>query len=312
MVLVLPAPKGRLPWTNNDSDLANYMFLMATGNETLPAHDQFVLTKISLTGCGLSIVGALLSVFLVCYVPMKSDGLFSIGNMCLALLASQLAFAGAENAFPTQVMCKISAAVLHYLFLTFHCWALAYSVHLMMKLCRVLPGLRWKRRCILVAIGWVAPIVVVALTAVVDAPPTTGTAYQRGCDGDHAVYAVSSGHQARGGHQQGKHLVMTVFSLLPVSSVPWLLGLSSPTAVVMQYLFVILNSAQGLFIFLLHMLLSTQIRSLLRNRMNEGEPRQGEEIKMSKSGSTGPSHDITESSIVNVGCGMKNITSRRG
>lgn len=34
---------------------------------------------------------------------IRSDGLFSIGNLCFALLSAQLAFAGAENAFPVQV-----------------------------------------------------------------------------------------------------------------------------------------------------------------------------------------------------------------
>nr|KAG5685649.1 hypothetical protein BaRGS_020891 [Batillaria attramentaria] len=182
-------------------------------------------------------------------------------------------------------MCKISAAVLHYLFLTFHCWALAYSVT--------------SHDEVVSRAAWVA-----VEAALYSRRHRLGGSDRR---------CRFNGCRRRTSYDGDRlHLVMTVFSLLPVSSVPWLLGLSSPTAVVMQYLFVILNSAQGLFIFLLHMLLSTQIRSLLRNRMNEGEPRQGEEIKMSKSGSTGPSHDITESSIVNVGCGMKNITSRRG
>ncbi|KAK7105224.1 hypothetical protein V1264_016631 [Littorina saxatilis] len=163
-----------MPWKNNDSDMANYLFLMQTGNETLGDRDLFVLTKITLTGSGLSIVGGLLSIFLVCYVPMRSDGLFAIGNMCIALMSAQLAFAGAENAFPTQVMCKISASIIHYLFLCLHCWALSYSVHLIMKLCRVLPGLRWKRRCILTTIGWVIPIVIVAITAVIDSDSYNG------------------------------------------------------------------------------------------------------------------------------------------
>ena len=38
--------------------------------------------------------------------------------------------------FYCQVMCKISAAVQHYLFLAVHCWALAYSLHLIVKVTR--------------------------------------------------------------------------------------------------------------------------------------------------------------------------------
>ncbi|XP_025100315.1 adhesion G-protein coupled receptor D1-like [Pomacea canaliculata] len=326
-----------MPWANNNSDLANYMFLMTTDNLSLSARDEYILTKISLAGCGLSIVGSLLSVFLICYVPIRSDGLFSIGNLCFALLSAQLAFAGAENAFPVQVMCKISAAILHYLFLTFHCWALAYSIHLVMKLFHVLPGLRWKRRCILVAVGWVAPVIIVAVTAVIDAD-----SYEAG-----RLCWLSEKTNARWAFvgpvtfimivnfavmilmlgmrylldtkreymplKKLKHMAAIVCTLWPVSSLPWAFGLARSNDRLPMYIFVVLNSGQGLFIFLFHMLLSAQIRSLLRTRMNgEGEPPAGNEMHMSKSGSTGPSNDATESSIVNVGCGMKNIASRRG
>ncbi|XP_076457507.1 adhesion G-protein coupled receptor D1-like [Babylonia areolata] len=312
------------------------MFLMQTGNITVGTRDLFVLTKLTLTGCGLSIVGALLSLFLVCYVPMRSDGLFSIGNMCVALISAQLSFAGAENAFPTLVMCKISAAILHYLFLTFHCWALAYSLHLVMKLCRVLPGQRGKRRCLLMTVGWVVPLIVVALTAVVDSDCYRGDALCWLNGQTKARWAfigpviciavVNAAVMALmlfmrylldtkrdvTTKRKIRHLLGTVASLLPVSSLPWLFGLAPSGQIAWQYMFVIINSAQGLWIFILHMMLSSQIRSLLRTRVQgEGEGK-GEEMQMSKTGSTGGSNDLTESSIVNVGCGMKNITSRRG
>ncbi|BFZ14017.1 hypothetical protein BsWGS_17056 [Bradybaena similaris] len=120
----------------------------------------------TLVGIGLSVVGGLLSVFLICYVPIRSDGLFAVGNLCVALLGAQLAFAGAENAFPQKIMCKISTASIHYLFLCVHCWALAFFLHLLLKLTRVLHGKRAKRRFLLVSIGWVVPMVIVATTAV--------------------------------------------------------------------------------------------------------------------------------------------------
>ena len=42
---------------------------------------------------------------------MRSDGLFSISNMCTALLSAQLAFAGAENAFPAMVSVRFMSAI---------------------------------------------------------------------------------------------------------------------------------------------------------------------------------------------------------
>ncbi|GFO08017.1 Egf-like module-containing mucin-like hormone receptor-like 4, partial [Plakobranchus ocellatus] len=120
------------PWAN-DSDLANYGFLMQMYEYQFPAKVEFVLVRMTLVGVGLSVVGGLLSVFLVCYVPVRSDALFSICNMCIALIGAQLAFAGAENSFPEKIMCKFSTASLHYLFLSLHCWAMAFSLHLVMK-----------------------------------------------------------------------------------------------------------------------------------------------------------------------------------
>ena len=53
------------------------MMMMLLCVPQLGREDLFALTKITLTGCGLSIVGSLLCVFLACYVPWVITPLLS-------------------------------------------------------------------------------------------------------------------------------------------------------------------------------------------------------------------------------------------
>ncbi|KAH9492849.1 Adhesion G protein-coupled receptor L3 [Bulinus truncatus] len=321
-----------MPWLN-DSDLANYGFLMQTHVYVFPPAIEYILVRITLVGIGLSVVGSLLSVFLICYVPIRSDALFSVCNMCIALIGAQLAFAGAENAFPQKIMCKVSTASLHYLFLAVHTWSFAFSIHMLLKLFRILHGKRTKRRFILVGVGWMAPMIVVATTAVV-----AGDGY--GDDklcwlsvDNGSVWAfvgpvcfISSVNllvlflvllvQYRHDSKKDlpiltrfRNMLSTTVTQLPVTNVTWLLGLVPAAYVAFQYLFVLLNASQGMMIFTCHMLCSSQIRNLLKTRLHGVTPPDGpKNDEMTKSDSTGNTQSLE---MDTVGEGMRAIAVSR-
>ena len=282
----------------------------------MPPDIEYILVRLTLIGIGLSIIGGLLSVFLVCYVPLRSDGLFSICNMCVALVGAQLAFAGAENAFPTKLLCKISTASLHFLFSAVHFWSLSFSVHLIMKLLRVLQNQRFRKRLILVSLGWLGPVVVVAVTAVVSGADfgnhracwLTGSESQWAFIGPvcaisgvnvvvlGVVVAVQYKHDSRkemSGVRKMKNLAMTILTQLPVTNVTWLLGLVPPTYVAFQCLFVMVNASQGMVIFACHMMCSSQIRAMFEKR-HQGTIETGDnrEQDVSKTGSTGHTQSV--------------------
>ncbi|CAL1542318.1 unnamed protein product [Lymnaea stagnalis] len=322
-----------MPWSN-DSDLANYGFLMQTQVYEFPATIEYILVRITLVGIGLSVVGGLLSVFLICYVPIRSDALFSVCNMCIALIGAQLAFAGAENAFPQKIMCKVSTASLHYLFLAMHTWSLAFSLHLLLKLFRFLHGKRTKRRFILVVVGWVLPMIVVATTAVV-----AGDGYgdERLCwlsVDNGSVWAfvgpvcfISSVNllvlllvimvQYRHDTKKAlsvfiriRNLLSTIITQLPVTNAFWLLGLIPGHYVGFQYLFVLLNASQGMIIFTCHMLCSSQIRALLKTKLHGVPSPDGQKHDMSKSDSTGNTQSL-EMDVVGEGLRTISVSKKR-
>uniref|UniRef100_A0A2C9LL57 G-protein coupled receptors family 2 profile 2 domain-containing protein n=1 Tax=Biomphalaria glabrata TaxID=6526 RepID=A0A2C9LL57_BIOGL len=237
--------------------------------------------------------------------------------MCIALIGAQLAFAGAENIFPEKIMCKVSTASLHYLFLAVHTWSLAFSIHMLLKLFRFLHGKRTKRRFILASVGWVGPIIVVATTAVV-----AGDGY-----GDERLCCLSVDNgsvwafvgpvcficsvnllvlflvllvQYR--HDSKKalppitrlgNLLTTIITQLPVTNVTWLFGVVPAKFVAFQYLFVMLNASQGMIIFTCHMMCSSQIRNLLKTRFHGVPPPDGaKNEELTKSDSTGNTQSL--------------------
>ncbi|XP_067675305.1 adhesion G-protein coupled receptor D1-like isoform X1 [Haliotis asinina] len=276
-----------LSWVNQ-SNKANYFFLMQVGNYSSTDSIDYNLVRITLTGCGLSMVGTMLSLFLICFLPLKSDGLFVVGNQCFALLIAQLSFIAAENSFPMKVMCKLSTSVLHYFFLTIHFWSLAYSLYLIIKAKRWNITQAYRVRTLFMVVGWLAPAFIVAVTAVI-----RGDTY-----GNDSLCWLSRHKMTRWAFvgpvvvilfvnfaimiammltrlvldvnkgvsllKKIKHQFLTAASLIPVLSLTWVFGV--PSAALNTgfiYMFVIFNSSQGFWLFLGHMIGSQQIRSLL-------------------------------------------------
>ncbi|XP_050399886.1 adhesion G protein-coupled receptor L4 isoform X1 [Patella vulgata] len=308
-------------WTNNHSNVANYMFLMQSSNYTVSASDEHYLVRITLTGCGLSLVGCIICLFLICFLPrQKGDGPFIVANLCSALLTAQLAFIGAENAYPTRTWCKGATAVLHYLYLTIHFWSLCFSLHLMMKLLGILQTEKSKRRLMLMCIGWFLPTIIVGMTAVLrgdtygkdqlcwlTAEKNTRLAFLG------PVYFIMTVNFivtiimfiARLAHDSRKHVplfkrlrhqLMTFITLVPVLSLTWVFGLSPASNMVSQYLFVIINSSQGLWILLGHMMFSTPIKALLLTKVMGEQPKPKKKEAEDSESSDEVSEDLTATS----------------
>ncbi|ESP00598.1 hypothetical protein LOTGIDRAFT_157878 [Lottia gigantea] len=274
-------------WLNH-SNVANYMFLMQSSNYTVSSTDEHYLVRITLTGCGLSLVGCIMTLFIICFLPrQKGDGPFIVGNLATAILLSQLSFIGAENAYPTKTWCKVATAILHYLFLSIHFWSLCFALHLMMKLIGVLQTEKSKRRLLHVTTGWLLPTFIVGLTAIIRGD-TYGTEVICWLTAVHKtrwaflgpIYAIMMINFsvtiimliARALHDNRKlvpcmkrikHLLLTFTTLVPVLSLTWVFGLASSNNMFSQYLFVMINSSQGLWILVGHMMFSSPVKALL-------------------------------------------------
>ncbi|XP_064598695.1 adhesion G-protein coupled receptor D1-like [Liolophura sinensis] len=145
-----------------------YGFLMHMGNVTLDASVEDALMRITMVGCGLSVMGVMLTIFLVCFLPLRSDSMFIVANIAVSLLCSQTCYLGIENSYPDNTMCRMAAGVLHYFFLCFHFWMLVYGVHLFLKMRLGNRSPNWQRRYMYVLTGWLLPLLIVLICALVN------------------------------------------------------------------------------------------------------------------------------------------------
>ncbi|XP_076113004.1 adhesion G-protein coupled receptor D1-like isoform X2 [Mytilus galloprovincialis] len=276
--------------------MANYLFLMELGNKTVTDGDNANLIKLTVTGCGFSFVGTMLSLCLICFLPVGNDSTFILTNLCISLVTSQLAFIAAENAYPEKGMCTSATVVIQYLFLVVHFCSFSYGIHLCSKLKNF--GDIKKKRPVIVFMCWGAPLIISLLTVSL-----------RGADfGKGALCWLPTEHGTRWAFlgpvmiiqiinwcvfllmmatrfsldiKRGESLpniikqqCLTGVSLLSVLGLTWTLGFivtfGSPK--VMAYVFVFLASTQGMLLFFCHVLTNNQVRKVLCVKMKPRDP----------------------------------------
>ncbi|XP_033754109.1 adhesion G-protein coupled receptor D1-like isoform X1 [Pecten maximus] len=277
--------------------MANYMFLMEWENNTLTEWDEHNMIKMTVTGCGFSFVGLMLTLCLLCFLPLANDGLYIITNMCISMVAAQLAFIGSENTYPEKLLCKTATSILHYLFLCVHFSSLCFGVHLMTKLkAEHMMNKSLKRTWILLTC-WGAPGVIVAITSVIrgDTYGTNKLCWLATAYGtkwaflgpvmviqliNGAIFVIMMLTRMGADSKKGcspveviKQQVMTAISLIPCLGLMWSLGFAVTfgTSKTVQYLFVVLAALQGLLIFLGHIMTHKQVRKSLCVKMNPSE-----------------------------------------
>ncbi|KAJ8302549.1 hypothetical protein KUTeg_018945 [Tegillarca granosa] len=237
----------------------------------LSESDEDKMIKLTVTGCGFSFVGTMLTLCLLCFLPVGSDGMFILSNMSVSLLSAQIAFIGAENSNPNGMVCKSSTAILHYLFLCLQFSSLRYALHLIGKLKPHNLIDKSQKKFTIILFVWGLPFLVVAITAIL-----RGDTY-----GKDELCWLSNEHGTRWAFlgpvviiqiinwivfimmlitrmvvdlkKNGNFLlaakkqVLTACSLIPVLGLTWSLGFSVTTgrSMILQYLFVFFTSTQA-------------------------------------------------------------------
>ncbi|XP_078338615.1 adhesion G-protein coupled receptor D1-like isoform X2 [Crassostrea virginica] len=269
--------------------MASYTFLMDVGNVSLTDSEVTSLVKISVTGSGFSLVGTMLSLCLICFLPVTSDGMFILINMNISLIGAQLALIGAENSFESKMVCKTATAVIHYFFLTLQFCSLSFGLHLLSKLKSPRFLEKFHKRVIVLAICWLPSMIVVGLTATLRGDtygsgtlcwltPDQGTRWAF-VGPTLAIQLVNLNifglimvtrfamdiKRNYGLRRVLKNQVLTAISLVPVLGLMWTLGLATTFGVgkSVQYLFVAFCSTQGMWIFLGHVMTNGHVRRLL-------------------------------------------------
>ncbi|KHN75537.1 Latrophilin-3 [Toxocara canis] len=256
---------------------------------TLGPESAAALNIITIVGCVLSIICLLLS-FLVftCFRSLWNVRNTIHRNLCLCLLIAELTFVVGIDRTENKAVCASIAVILHYFFLASFCWMLLEGYQLYLMLIQVFEPDNVK---ILLYFLWAYgfPAIIVAVSAGV-AWPSYGTPNYCWINVDtptiwafvgpitvviianivflavalKVVMSVKSRDRTRVERMAG--WLKGSGTLLCLLGVTWIFGYAmivSKAEAVFAYIFTILNCIQGVFIFVLHVLLNEKVRATL-------------------------------------------------
>uniref|UniRef100_A0A8C6SD37 Uncharacterized protein n=1 Tax=Neogobius melanostomus TaxID=47308 RepID=A0A8C6SD37_9GOBI len=304
--------------TTNFAVLMNYL-----ESEWSP-EEELILTKLTFIGCGASLCALVvtLMLFTVLDIP-KSDRTSIHKNLFIALICAQVILLCSGSAIHNKVACTLVAALLHLFFMAAFSWMLVEGLLLWSKVVAVnLSEDRHMKYYYL--IGWGLPALIVTITLASASGKYSADGYcwlsvQTGVIWGFAgpvifiimvnvlvltrvvVITISTAKRrsillamgvspAEQAYEQIRAAVKAVLVLLPILGLTWLFGILVPFSIVMAYIFIILNSLQGLFIFLIYGVYNTEVRSTV-NRIKERR----KALNFSNGASSRPSSSMTSS-----------------
>ncbi|XP_059923849.1 adhesion G-protein coupled receptor D2 isoform X1 [Gadus macrocephalus] len=284
------------------SHTTNFAILMNYMESKWSDEDEAILTKLTFIGSGASLCALVvtLMLFTVLDIP-RSDRTSIHKNLFVALICAQVVLLCSGSALHHKVACTVVAALLHLCFMAAFSWMLVEGLLLWSKVVAVNLSedrhmkyyylIGWGLPALIVTItlassrgrysadghcwlsvqngviwGFAGPVIfiilvnIMVLTRVVVI--TISTAKRRSIM---LVMGTSTVEQA---YEQIRAAVKAVLVLLPILGLTWLCGVLVPFSIAMAYVFVLLNSLQGLFIFLIYGVYNTEVRSTV-NRIRE-------------------------------------------
>nr|XP_032639146.1 adhesion G protein-coupled receptor E1 isoform X2 [Chelonoidis abingdonii] len=275
--------------------VSNLAVLMASGEITA----GFPLFLISHVGLALSLLCLFLAIltFLLCRSIRNVNTSIHL-HLCLCLFLADLLFLTAVDSPSHQLACAIIAGLLHYLFLACFAWMFLEAVVLFLTV-RNLGVVNYfsthsPKIWHLSLFGYSFPALVVAVSAAV---MPKGYGRQENCwlsmekgfiwsflgpvcviIGINSVLfaltlwmlqrKLSSLNTEVSTLKDTRLLTFKAIAQVFILGCTWIFGLLQvgPAATVMAYLFTVVNSLQGVFIFLVHCLLSRQVREEYKRR----------------------------------------------
>ncbi|KAM9115043.1 adhesion G protein-coupled receptor E3-like isoform 2-T2 [Pangshura tecta] len=275
--------------------VSNLAVLMASGEITA----DFPLFLISQVGLALSLLCLFLAIltFLLCRSIRNVNTSIHL-QLCLCLFLADLLFLTAVDNLSHQLACALIAGLLHYLFLACFAWMFLEAVMLFLTV-RNLGVVNYfsthsPKMRLLSLFGYGFPALVVAISATV---MPEGYGRQENCwlrmekgfiwsflgpvcviIGINSVLfgltlwilqrKLSSLNAEVSTLKDTRLLTFKAIAQVFILGCTWIFGLLQvgPAATVMAYLFTIVNSLQGAFIFLVHCLLNRQVREEYKRR----------------------------------------------
>uniref|UniRef100_G3VW92 Uncharacterized protein n=1 Tax=Sarcophilus harrisii TaxID=9305 RepID=G3VW92_SARHA len=252
----------------------------------LMASEDFVLTIITYVGLGLSLLCLFLAAltFLLCRAIRGTGTLLHLQLSLCLFLANLLFLTGIERTEPKVIMCSIIAGGLHYLYLAAFTWMFLEGLHLFLtvrnlRVANYTSASRFKKR-FMYPFGYGIPAVIVAVSA--------GIHFLQFLQINLSFYLttlwilrdrLSALNKEVSTIQNNRTLTIKALAQLFILGCSWSLGfflidsIAEPIRLIIAYAFTIINSLQGVYIFLVHCVFNRQKgeKEQKREREKEGE-----------------------------------------
>ncbi|XP_026879968.2 adhesion G-protein coupled receptor D2 isoform X1 [Electrophorus electricus] len=276
----------------------NFALLLQIYDVQFSPENDKGLQILSFIGCGASLCGLsfTLIIFIAVGVP-KSDRTTVHKNLIVALAAAQLLLILSYWATANQEICLLVTVLLHLFFLSSFCWMLVEGLLLWSKVVSVNVNEDRRMRFYYI-LGWGLPVVIVAVTLTVSLNRYKAEKYCWLNTESNIIWAfvgpvlfvlavnsvvlcrvvmvtISSACRRAKMHapssaSKPRPLDLTwaatrpVLILLPVLGLTWLCGILVHLSVVLAYLFIVLNAFQGMYIFFVYAVYSSEVQTAIK------------------------------------------------
>ncbi|XP_032434484.1 adhesion G-protein coupled receptor D2 isoform X2 [Xiphophorus hellerii] len=276
----------------------NFAVLLQVYETQRSPENEKALQVLTFIGCGVSLCGLLFTfiLFIAVGVP-KSDRTTVHKNLIAALGLAELLLMCSDWAAENQAACFMVTALLHLFFMASFCWMLVEGLLLWSKVVSVNIS-EDRRMKLYYVIGWGLPVLIVGLTLVISRGKYKSHDHCWLSVQTDTIWAfvgpvifvltvnavvlcrvvmvtVSSAHRRAKMLSPSFASKMQTFDLtwavtrpililLPVLGLTWMCGVLVHLSVVISYIFIILNSFQGLYIFLVYAVYNSEVRNAIK------------------------------------------------
>ncbi|NWV14765.1 AGRD2 protein, partial [Ptilonorhynchus violaceus] len=276
----------------------NFAILLQLYEMQMTTKEEFTLQTLTFIGCGVSFCALIVTfiLFVVVRVP-KSERTTVHKNLIFALAAGEALLMFSELAKTNQVLCFMVTAFLHLFFMAAFSWMLVEGLLLWSKVVAVNMS-EDRRMKFYYVTGWGLPVLIVGVTLASSCNKYVAANHCWLNVQTNVIWAfvgpvlfilavntfvllrvvmvtVSSARRRSKmltpnsslENQIGTQIwamAKPVLVLLPVLGLTWVCGVLVHLSIIWAYVFIVLNSLQGLYIFLVYAIYNSEVRNAIQ------------------------------------------------